>query len=66
MRDAQRDFLFGTDNFEIGSIVLIPLGDRSELGFLAIGSRNADHFHPGVSIDFLARLGQLVASALAT
>ncbi|MBT8444237.1 MAG: DUF484 family protein [Gammaproteobacteria bacterium] len=65
VRDAQRDFLFGADNFEIGSIALIPLGEGSAIGFLAIGSRNADHFHPGVSIDFLARLGELVAAALA-
>lgn len=65
VRDAQRDFLFGADNFEIGSIALIPLGEQSGLGFLAIGSRNADHFHPGVSIDFLSRLGEIVAAALA-
>ncbi|MFW2405703.1 MAG: DUF484 family protein [Gammaproteobacteria bacterium] len=65
IRDAQRDFLFGADNFEIGSIALIPLGERSEIGFLTIGSRNADHFHPGVSIDFLARLGELIAASLA-
>lgn len=64
VRDAQRDYLFGADNFEIGSIALIPLGEQSGLGFLAIGSRNADHFHPGVSIDFLSRLGELVAAAL--
>lgn len=65
VRDAQRDFLFGAENFEIGSIALIPLGEKSEIGFLAIGSRNADHFHPGVSIDFLARLGELIAASLA-
>lgn len=65
IRDAQRDFLFGADNFEIGSIALIPLGERSEIGFMTIGSRNADHFHPGVSIDFLARLGELVTASLA-
>jgi len=65
VRDAQRDFLFGPDNCEIGSIALIPLGERCGQGFLAIGSRSADHFHPGVSIDFLSRLGELVASALA-
>jgi len=65
VRDAQRDFLFGPDNCEIGSIALIPLGERCGQGFLTIGSRSADHFHPGVSIDFLSRLGELVAAALA-
>ena len=65
VRDAQRDYLFGTDNFEIGSIALIPLGKQSCQGFLAIGSRSADHFNPGVSSDFLSRLGELAAAALA-
>ena len=65
VRDAQRDFLFGQDDCEIGSMALIPLGRRSDLGFIAVGSRSAEHFNPGVSIDFLSRLGELVAAALA-
>lgn len=65
VRDAQRDYLFGSDDCEIGSVALIPLGKKSAQGFLAIGSRSADHFNPGVSIDFLSRLGELVAAALA-
>jgi len=66
VRDAQRDYLFGAGNVEIGSVALVPLGDKSEVGFLAIGSRDSDHFHPGMSIDFLARLGELVSCALRT
>jgi len=64
VRDAQRDFLFGHETDEIGSCALVPLGPKSELGFLAIGSVDADRFHPGMSTDFLARLGQLIAAAL--
>ena len=64
VRDTQRDYLFGAGNVEIGSVALVPLGQKSELGFLAIGSRDSDHFHPGMSIDFLARLGELVSCAL--
>ena len=63
LRDAQRDFLFGP-GADIQSMALVPLGPRSEFGFLAIGSRNPEHFHPGKSIDFLARLGELTACAL--
>ena len=66
VRDAQRDYLFGAGNVEIGSVALLPLGQKSEHGFLAIGSRDSDHFHPGMSIDFLARLGELVSCALQT
>jgi uncharacterized protein YigA (DUF484 family) len=64
IRDSQRDFLFGQETDEIGSCALVPLGAKSELGFLAVGSADADRFHPGMSIDFLARLGQLIAAAL--
>lgn len=64
VRDAQRDYLFGPGNVAIGSVALVPLGRQSEIGFLAIGSRDADHFHPGMSSDFLARLGDLVGCAL--
>ena len=64
VRDAQRRFLFGNDDVEVGSVALLPLGKSVELGFLAIGSRDAEHFHPGKSIDFLSRLGDLVSCAL--
>ena len=64
VRDTQRDFLFGHETDEIGSCALVPLGTKAELGFLAIGSVDADRFHPGMSTDFLARLGQLIAAAL--
>jgi len=64
VRNAQRDFLFGKETDEIGSAALVPLGRRSEIGFLAIGSTDAKRFHPGMSIDFLARLGELIAGAL--
>lgn len=64
IRDAQRDFLFPGNNDEVGSVALVPLGKKSEAGFLAIGSVDANRFHPGMSIDFLARIGELVAAAL--
>lgn len=64
IRDAQRDFLFPGNGDEIGSVALVPLGKQSATGFLAIGSVDARRFHPGMSIDFLARIGDLVAAAL--
>jgi len=64
IRDAQRDFLFQDETDEIGSAALVPLGSGAEIGFLAIGSADADRFHPGMSIDFVTRLGDLVAGAL--
>jgi uncharacterized protein len=65
IRDTQRDFLFGPDAEEIGSAALVPLGESTATGFLAIGSGDADYFHPGKSMDFLSRLGDLLGCALA-
>lgn len=64
VRDSQREFLFHGDSEEIGSVALVPLGKDAEIGFMAIGSVDADRFHPGMSIDFLARVGDLVTGAL--
>lgn len=64
IRDSQRLFLFGSDADDIGSAALVPLGETAATGFLAIGSRDADYFHPGMSMDFLARLGDLLGCAL--
>ena len=64
IRDAQRDFLFQDGAEEVGSAALVPLSSGTDIGFLAIGSADANRFHPGMSIDFLTRLGDLVASAL--
>ena len=64
IRDSQREFLFRQDADDIGSAALVPLGEGSEIGFLAVGSVDSDRFHPGMSIDFLTRLGDLVAGSL--
>jgi uncharacterized protein YigA (DUF484 family) len=64
VRDAQRDYLFGKDSIEIGSLALTPLGPKGELGILAIGSSNAERFHPAMSTEFLSRIGELVTYAL--
>ena len=64
VRDSQKDFLFQDDAAEVGSVALVPLGEKADIGFLAIGSADADRFHPGMSIDFLARVGDLIAGAL--
>jgi uncharacterized protein YigA (DUF484 family) len=64
VRDAQRDYLFGKDSVEIGSVALTPLGPKGELGILAIGASDAERFHPAMSTEFLSRIGGLVTYAL--
>jgi uncharacterized protein YigA (DUF484 family) len=64
VRDTQREFLFGTDANEIGSVALVPLGQKGSLGLLALASADRDRFHPGMSTEFLARMGELISDAL--
>ncbi len=64
IRDSQRTFLFQDEADEVGSAALVPLTADSNIGFLAVGSADAEHFHPGMSVDFLTRLGELIAGAL--
>ena len=64
IRDTQRDYLFGRDTVAIGSVALAPLGPQGGIGLLAIGSEDADRFHPGMSTEFLSRIADLVAFAL--
>ncbi len=60
IRDAQRDYLFGKDSIEIGSVALTPLGAKGALGILAIGASDAERFHPAMSTEFLSLIGELV------
>ena len=65
IRDSQRDFLFGAAGaVEIGSAALVPLGRTALAGLLAIGSPDAERFHPAMSTEFLARIGELVSEAI--
>ncbi|WP_266168679.1 DUF484 family protein [Dyella subtropica] len=53
--------LFGDHAPEIQSSALVPLG---ELGILAIGSRDPDHFQPGMGTLFLKMIAATVTAAL--
>ena len=63
-RDAQLDYLFRGDASEVGSVALLPLGEQCSVGLLGIGSNDAARFNPGMSIEFLTRVGELVAAAI--
>jgi len=65
IRDVQREFLFPGENEGIASVAMVPLGRKCEVGILAIGSNDPRRFNPTMSTDFLARIGDLAAAALA-
>lgn len=48
----------------IKSAAFVPLGEGARLGFLVIGSKDPNYFHPTKRTDYLGRLGDLVAVAI--
>ncbi len=66
VRDTQRDFLFGPEAASIGSVALVPLGEAGAMGLLALGSAERERFHPGMSTEFLKRMGELITDALSS
>lgn len=53
--------LFGTRAADVRSAAVMPLG---ELGLLAIGSSDADHFQPGMGTLFLKMIAATITAAL--
>jgi uncharacterized protein YigA (DUF484 family) len=64
IRDTQREYLFGAEGSQVGSTVLIPLGERAALGLLAIASHDTERYLPTMSTDFLVRIGEIVSEAI--
>jgi uncharacterized protein YigA (DUF484 family) len=64
LNGEQLQYLFGNLAADTGSVALIPLTHNHIEGILAIGSRDAQRFHPGKDTEFLKRLGDLISHAL--
>jgi uncharacterized protein YigA (DUF484 family) len=64
IRDTQREYLFGGEGSQVGSTVLVPLGDRGSLGILAIASHDTERYLPTMSTDYLVRIGEIVTEAV--
>lgn len=65
LKEEQMEYLFGSLAAETGSVALVPLEHKHTRGILAIGSRDAQRFHPGKDTGFLQRLGGLISHSLA-
>lgn len=60
----QLAFLFGDQIGENGSVALVPVNAGEQEGVLAIGSQDAQRFHASKSVDFIARLGEVISHTL--
>ncbi|HEX7916194.1 DUF484 family protein [Rudaea sp.] len=66
LQPEKLDFLFGKHAGDVHSSALLALGERdAPLGLLAIGSTDANRFHPGMGTMFLKLIGETVAAAIA-
>jgi uncharacterized protein YigA (DUF484 family) len=65
LQPEKLDVLYGAHAGEVHSSVLLPLVDGgATLGMLAIGSADANRFHPGMGTVFLKLIAQSVATAI--
>jgi uncharacterized protein YigA (DUF484 family) len=62
LQQDKLDALFGTRVGEVASAVLLPIDG---VGMLAVGSQDANRFHPGMGTVFLKLIAEAVASAVA-
>lgn len=62
LSDQQAQYLFSDHGEQPASAALVPLGG---VGLLALGSSDANHFHPGMGTTFLALLAAALDTAVA-
>lgn len=60
----QRQYLYKDQADLVESSAMVPLSNGHDLGVLALGSRDADRFNPGMGHLFLMHLSHLVSSAV--
>ena len=64
MKHQQQAFLFGTEADEITSSVMVPLLGSDWSGIMAIGSFNPDRFEPGMGVELLANMAEVLSFIL--
>ena len=64
LQAPQRAFLFGAEADDLASAVMAPLSGAGWSGILAIASLDAERFRPGMGVDLLANLAELLSLIL--
>ena len=64
LKRQQQVFLFGDDGDDIASSVMIPLHGDGWGGILTIASVDAERFQPGMGVELLANLGEILSFVL--
>ena len=61
MKQQQQVFMFGDDGNKIASSVMVPLHGPEWGGILSIGSYDPERFQPGMGIELLANMGEVLS-----
>ena len=64
MQQQQQMFLFGAEGKDVTSSVMVPLHGPGWNGILAIGSFNPERYQPGMGVELLANLGEVLSFIL--
>lgn len=64
LRPTELEFLFGEEGKQIGSAAVIGLGNQGQLGVLAIGSPDPQHYKSSLGTLFLAYVAEVLARVL--
>ena len=64
MKQQQQKFLFAAEGNEVASSVIVPLHGTGWSGILAIGSFNPERYQPGMGVELLANLGEVLSFIL--
>lgn len=60
----QRVYLFGEQGENVASGVIVPLHGDNWGGVMAIGSDDSERFHPGMGVELLSNLGEILSIIL--
>lgn len=66
LKSEQLEVLFGEHADAVGSVALLPLGYRGDVGLLAICSYDSRRFQSNADTAFLVRMAEVISAALLT
>ncbi|MCI0401124.1 MAG: DUF484 family protein [Gammaproteobacteria bacterium] len=64
LKRKQQAYLFGSERDDIASAVLVPLHGVRWGGVMAIGSFDPQRFHPGMGVELLANMSDIISLIL--
>ncbi|NIN37014.1 MAG: DUF484 family protein [Gammaproteobacteria bacterium] len=64
MKHQQRVFMFGDDGNEVASSIMLPLHGKGWSGILSIASFDPERFQPGMGVELLANLTEVLSFIL--